>query len=224
MKDYIASRYAPKEEIENARKSTRAEVEGQIRTLAQRIKAAQQNHNRQPQQSVDPLAPYREMAIIQGKDMASALEGTLGPVAQAIAQLQQQNNDLTQHVKRLSGGMGTLAKERGSQARSQRVTQAIGTLGEGYDAKDPFLQDMAQDILDAWEFDKPDEYPQMIATRMKSMEDFFKRKQQADLKRAKTRLFTRPGGAASPNGQARPDPRKMVSNAADILFGPQSRT
>lgn len=216
MKEFIASRTAG--EVENARKMTRSEIEGNLRKLAHTLQQQQRQPHGQ-QQRVDPLAGVRDQPILSGQQLAQALDGTLGPVAQAVAQLQQQNQALSAQVKKLTGGVTGIARERNSQARTSRVSQAISALGEGYDAKDPFLNDVAQDILDAWEFDKPEEFGQMLGARVKAMEKFFTAKQQADLKRAKERRFTRPGGGASPNGQARMDPRKWPAQAADILFG-----
>lgn len=225
-KDYQAERA---NEVNTAKTATRAEIESNLRKLAQTIKQQQQQHQnpngQQPQ--VDPLAQYEGQAIIAGKDMAAALRGTLGPVAQAIAQLQQQNQQLNQQVKKLGGGLGTLAKERNSAERSTRLESAIKGLGqiEGLDPKNAVLNEFVADILDAWEFDKPEEYPAMVQKRFSELRKLFRDLDKAELAAAKKRPFAqRVGGNASPSGPAKIDPRKWPEQAANILFGESQRT
>lgn len=224
MKEFISSQYVPKSDYDNVKQLTRQEIENNLRRLAQTLQQQKQQHGQpqQPQQRVDPLAGVRDVPILSGQQLAQALDGTLGPVAQAVANLQQQNQQLIGVVKKLQGGVGTLAKERSGQERQSRVSSAIAALGEGYDAKDPFLQDVAQDILDAWEFDKPEEFTQMLQSRVNAMKKFFTAQQQADLKRAKERRFVRPGGGASPSGNARYNPATSKTQIADMLFGPRN--
>lgn len=222
MKDYVASKYVPKADYDNVKKLTQEEITNNLRKLAANL---QQKPRQQPQQQgqrVDPLAGVRDVPILSGQQLEQALNGTLGPVAQAVATLQQQNQQLVAQVRKLTGGVGTLAKERSGQERTSRVASAISSLGEGYDVKDPFLNDVALDLLDAWEFEKPEEYPAMLAARIKSMEKFFTARQKADLDRAKNRRFVRPGGGASPSGAARFNPKNAASQAADVLFGPRN--
>ena len=219
-KEYRASQFVPKADYDNVRNLTRQEIEANLRKLAATM---QQGQRQQPQQQrADPLAGLRDAPILSGQQLEQALSGTLGPIAQTIAQMQQQNQQLVATVKKLQGGVGTLAKERSGQERTTRISQALSSLGEGYDAKDPFLQEIAQDVLDAWEFEKPEEFPAMVQQRIAAAEKFFRARDKARLETAKTKRFTRPGGGASPSGAARMDPRTSVSQVADALFG--SRT
>lgn len=223
-KDYQAGH---KTAIEGARTQTRTEIENNLRKLAQTLQAQQRGQQQQPQgqQRVDPLAGIRDNPIIAGKDLAAALDGTLGPVAQAVAQLQQQNQQLAAQVKKLSGGVGTLAKERSGQERSTRISSALAGLNvEGLDLKDETLNELAADVLDAWEFDKPEEYAQMLTKRFTGLQKLFRALDKKALETAKSRRFVRPGGTASPSGQARFDPRNGAKHAADILFGPVGQT
>lgn len=216
-KEHREANFAPKAEIENARKATRAEIEANLRKLAQTL---QQKPQQQQQQRVDPLAGFRDLPILSGQQLAQALDGTLGPVAQAVAHLQQQNQQLAAQVKKLSGGVGTLAKERSGQERASRVEAALKGLGvEGIDLKDEHLNELAQDILDAWEFEKPDEYPAMLQKRFQGLRKAFRALDKKELELAKSRRFTRPGGGASPSGAPRFDPRNAAKHAADMLFG-----
>ncbi len=228
-KDYRATNFVPKADYDNVRNLTKQQIEAGIRNLAKQMnitpQQAQQMVN-QRQQPVDPLASYRDMPLIDGANMAKALEGTLGPVAQAVAKMQQQLVAQDAQIKKLSGGIGVLGKDRASSERTGRISTAIAGLGEGYDAKDPFLQEIAQDVLDAWDFgDKPDDFNKMLAVRLNAAEKWVRARDQQKLKLAKEKRFIRPGGNGSPSGAASPfkNQRNVKSEAADILFGARSQ-
>ena len=223
-KQYRESNFAPKSELDNVRNQTKAEFTANLRKLAAQIQQQQQQHRQQSQPRVDPLAGVRDLPIVDGKTLASLYEQGLGPIAQAIQLLQKQNSTLGNELKQLKGGFGTIAKERNSQERSSRVTQAISSLGEGFDPKDDFLKDLALDLMDAWEFEKPEEFPAMLKDRVERSLKFAKAYQKAQLEASKKRIFTRPGGNASPNGPARPNQRLAPQQLADALFGTASRT
>lgn len=219
-KEYRSSSFVPKAEFDNVRNLTRQEIENNLRKLAATM---QQRGKAQPQgERVDPFAKVRGLPLVDGDTLAQLAESGFGQVGQTLQQQQQAIQQLTDAIKKIQGGVGTLAKERSGQERTSRVTQAISSLGEGYDPKDEFLQDIAQDVLDAWEFEKPEEFPAMFAKRMAAADKWFKARQKAQLETAKKTRFLRPGGTASPSGNARPDPRMAASQAADMLFGPKN--
>ena len=218
MKEFISSQYVPKSDYDNVRNLTRQEIEANLRKLAATMQQGKQQPRPQPQRA-DPLAGVRDAPILSGQQLEQALSGTLGPIAQSIAQMQQQNQHLLATVKKLQGGVGTLAKERSGQERTTRISQALTSLGEGYDVKDPFLNEIAQDVLDAWEFEKPEEFPAMVQQRIQAAEKFFRARDKARLETAKKTRFVRPGGGAAPSGNPRMDPRTSASQVADALFG-----
>jgi hypothetical protein len=222
-KEYRSSQFVPKSDYDNVKQLTRREIENNLRTLAQRM--ASQQRPAQPQgPRVDPFADVRGLPLVDGDTLAKLAENGFGQVGQNLQHQQRVIQQLAAQVQKLQGGVGTLAKERSGQERTSRVAQAIASMGEGFDPKDEFLQDIAQDVLDAWEFDKPDDFPPMFAKRIQAAEKWFRARDKAKLEKAKTTRFLRPGGSGSPSGAARPDPRMMASQAADILFGPRSST
>ena len=217
-KDYRTNNFVPKSEYDNVRQMTRKEIEQNLRNLAQTLQ--QKPQQQQPrQQPVDPFASVRGLPIVSGEDVAKLAEAGFGQVGQTLQAQQQALQQMAAQIKKLSGGVGTLAKERSGQERTTRISQALSSLGEGYDLKDPFLNEIAQDVLDAWEFEKPEEFPAMVQQRIAAAEKFFKGRQKAQLEAAKTRKFVRPGGGSSPSGAARFDPRTGPSQIADALFG-----
>lgn len=227
MKEFLSSQYVPKSEYDNVKNLTKAEIERNIRTLAARMNLTpQQMQNMQRQAPQDPLAGFRDMPLIDGANMAKALEGTLGPVAQAVAQMQQKIQQQDQMLKKLGAGVGVFAKDRASNERSGRITAAITALGEGYDPKDPFVNELAQDVLDAWDFgDKPEEFNKMLADRLSAAEKWVRAKDKKALEVAKSRRFVRPGGSGTPSGAASPfkNQKFAAKEAADMLFGTASQ-
>ncbi len=222
-KAHREANFAPKSELDNVRNQTKAEFTQNLRKLAAQIQQQQKAHQ-QPQQRVDPFAGVRDLPIVDGKTLATLAENGFGQLAQAIQQLQKQNQTLGSELKQLKGGFGTIAKERNSQERTSRVSQAISSLGEGFDPKDEFLKDLALDLMDAWEFEKPEEFPAMLKDRVERSLKFAKAYQKAQLEASKKRIFTRPGGNASPNGPARPNQRLAPMQLADALFASSSQT
>jgi hypothetical protein len=223
--EHRAASFVPKSDYDNVKKLTHAEITNNLRNLAIKMQQGQKRPNGQQQQQqgrVDPFAKVRDLPLVDGNTLAELAAQGFGEVGQTIQQQQQAIQQLAGLVKKLQGGVGTLAKERSGQERQSRLTAAISSLGEGYDPKDEFLQDIAQDVLDAWEFEKPDEFPQMFAKRIQSAEKWVRARDAAKLKAAKERRFVRPGGGATPSGGARPDPRMAASQAADMLFGPRN--
>lgn len=221
-KEYRDSQYAPKSEVEKARQSMKAEITENLKKLAAQIKSQQGKPAPQQQQRVDPFAGVRDMPVVDGKTLASLAENGFGQLARAIDALQKQNGEMAGQLKKLQGGVGTIAKERASAERTGRVSKAIESLGEGFDVKDPFLNDIAQDLPDAWEFDKPEEFPKMLADRISAMEKFVTARNKFKLEQSKKRIFTRPGGSGNPQGPARFDPRTSTKQIADALFGVQA--
>jgi hypothetical protein len=230
-KEHRAANFVPKADYDNVRNLTKQQIEAGIRNLAKQLnitpQQAQQMVNQrggqQPPQDI--FANYRELPLIDGANMVKALEGSLGPVAQAVAKMQQQLQAQDAQIKKLSGGVGVFAKDRASQERTGRVSAAITALGEGYDAKDPFLQDVAQDVLDAWDFgDKPEDFNKMLADRLNAAEKWVRARDQQKLKLAKERRFIRPGGNGQPSGAATPfkNQKFAAKEAADMLFGAQT--
>ena len=215
-KDYRTGNFVPKSEFENVRQATRSEIERNLRALAAKMNLKPQA---QPQPRVDPFAKVRGLPIVDGDTVAQLAEAGFGQIGQTLQQQQTLINQLAQQLKKMQGGVGTLAKERAGQERTSRVSEAISSLGEGYDAKDPFLNDVAQDLLDAWEFEKPDEFPKMLATRLSQMEKFIRARDKAKLDNAKKRVFVRSGGSATANGTPRFNPKADVANIADQFFG-----
>ena len=223
MKEFIASKYAPKEELENVRKLTRAEITKNLTQLAQSLKQ-QQPQGQQPQGRQDPFAAYRDLPIVSGKELTQLAEAGFGQLAASIQQLQKQNQELATNLKKVQGGMGTLTKERSGVERQTRVAEAITSLGEGHDVKDPFLQDVAQDLIDAWEFNNPKEFHDMLGQRVAAMEKFVRARDKAKLELSKKRIFTRTGGTASPQGPGGGHPRDRARRVADALFGASANT
>lgn len=227
MKEFLSSQYVPKSEHEQVRNLTKQEIERNIRALASRMNLnPQQMQQLQRQAPQDPLAGFRDMPLIDGANMAKALEGTLGPVAQAVAQMQQKIQQQDQMLKKLGAGVGVFAKDRASNERSGRINAAITALGEGYDPKDPFVNELAQDVLDAWDFgDKPEEFNKMLADRLSAAEKWVRAKDKKALETAKARRFVRPGGSGTPSGAATPfkNQKFAAKEAADMLFGPASQ-
>ena len=222
-KEYRESTFAPKSELDNVRKLTREEITNNLKTLASQLQPKQQQ-NPQRQQRVDPFASIRDLPIVSGKDLTQLAEAGFGQVGQTLQQQQKAIKELTDVVKKLQGGVGTIAKERAGVDRQNRVSQAITSLGEGHDPKDPFLLEAAQDILDAWEFDKPEEFNKMLADRITAAEKFVRARDKAKLEASKKRIFTRPGGNASPQGNGRVNPRLAPKQIADALFGVPANT
>lgn len=227
MKEFISSQYVPKADYDNVRQVTRQEIENNIRALAKKLNINPNQIRAQVQpQAADPLAGIRDLPLINGENFAKALEGTLGPVAQQMAQIAQKVQQQDAQLKKLGAGVGVFAKDRASSERTGRITQALTGLGEGYDPKDPFLNELAQDVLDAWDFqDKPEDFNKMLADRLTAAEKWVRAKDKKALELAKTRRFTRPGGNGTPSGPANPfakDPRNAGKIGADILFGAQS--
>lgn len=220
MKEFISSSYVPKSDYDNVKTLTRREIETNLRKLAQTLN--QRPQQQQPQQRVDPFANVRGLPIVDGDTVAALAENGFGQIGQTLQQQQGVIKQLEAKINKLQGGVGTLAKERSGQERTSRISQALSSLGEGYDVKDPFLQEIAQDVLDAWEFEKPEEFPTMVQQRIQAAEKFFKARQKAQLEAAKNRKFVRPGGGGSPSGQSRIDPRHAARHAADMLFGSPS--
>ena len=219
MKEFISSQYVPKSDYDNVKTLTRNEIENNLRKLAKTLNTPRPQAQQQPQQRVDPFASVRGLPIVDGDTVAKLAENGFGQIGQTLQQQQQVIKQMAAQLQKLQGGVGTLAKERSGQERTTRISQALSSLGEGYDTKDPFLNEIAQDVLDAWEFEKPEEFPAMVQSRIQAMEKFFKGKQKRDLEAAKSRRFVRPGGGASPSGGFRPDQRNMAKHAADMLFG-----
>ena len=229
MKDYIASNYVPKADYDNVRNLTKQQIEAGIRQLAKQLNISPEQARKmagQPQpQPTDIFAGYRDLPLVDGANMGKALEGSLGPVAQAVAQMQQKIAQQDQMLKRLGSGVGVFAKDRATQERTGRISAALTGLGEGYDPKDPFLNELAQDILDAWDFqDKPEDFNKMLADRLSAAEKWVRAKDKKALESAKARRFVRPGGNATPSGAASPfkNQKFAAKEAADILFGQQS--
>ena len=222
-KEYREANFAPKSELENVRKLTRAEIEKNLRTLTANLQK-QQPQGQQPQQRVDPFATVRDLPIVDGKTLAALAENGFGQVGQLIQALQKQTKEQGDALKRIQGGMGTLAKERSGVERQTRVAEAITSLGEGHDVKDPFLQDVAQDLIDAWEFNNPKEFHDMLSQRVAAMEKFVRARDKFKLKQSKERIFTRPGGNASPQGPGGGHPRDRARRVADALFGTPANT
>lgn len=226
-KDYRSNNFVPRAEHDQVKNLTKQEIERNIRALASKLNLSPQqlqHMQRQNQPAADPLAGFRDMPLIDGANMAKALEGTLGPVAQAVAQMQQKIQQQDQMLKKLGAGVGVFAKDKASQERSGRINTALSALGDGYDAKDPFLNEIAQDILDAWDFgDKPDEFNTMLANRLKAAEQWVRAKDKKALEVAKSRRFVRPGGSGNPSGAATPfkNQKFAIKEAADMLFGQQ---
>jgi hypothetical protein len=217
-KEYRAANYVPKSDYDNVRTLTRREIENNLRKLAQTINTPRQQPQQQGQ-PVDPFAKVRGLPIVDGDTVAALAENGFGQIGQTLQQQQNVIQQMAKQLQKLQGGVGTLAKERSGQERTSRISQALSSLGEGYDAKDPFLNEIAQDVLDAWEFEKPEEFPQMVQQRIQAAEKFFRARDKARLEAAKNRKFVRPGGGASPSGQTRFDPRNAARQAADMLFG-----
>jgi hypothetical protein len=218
-KDYRSNNFVPKSDYDNVKQLTRREIENNLRTLAKNLNQRPQQTQQQPQQRTDPFASVRGLPIVDGDTVAQLAENGFGQIGQTLQQQQQVIAKLSQQLQKLQGGVGTLAKERSGQERTSRVSQALSSLGEGYDVKDPFLQEIAQDVLDAWEFEKPEEFPQMVQQRIQAAEKFFRARDKQRLEAAKNRRFVRPGGGASPSGGPRVPQKDFAQHASNILFG-----
>ena len=224
-KEYREANFAPKSELENVRKLTREEITKNLTQLAKSLqKQPGQQQPQGQQQRQDPFAAYRDLPIVSGKELTQLAEAGFGQLAGAIQQLQKQNQELATNLKKVQGGMGTIAKERSGQERQARVAEAITSLGEGHDVKDPFLQDVAQDLIDAWEFNTPKEFHDMLGQRVAAMEKFVRSRDKAKLEASKKRIWTRPGGSATPNGQGRVNQKLAPKQIADALFGVPANT
>lgn len=218
--------YVPKSEYDNVRNLTQAEIRQNLATLARQLQQQGKlpNGQQQPQQRVDPLASIRDLPIVDGKTLSTLYEQGLGPIAQAIQQLQQHVTKQNQTIQRLQGTTGTMAQRHSTQEFEQRIGTAISQLN-GVDAKDPFVSELAQDVFHSYEWAKgkeDQEFQKYLADRYTAAEKHFKAKFARELNDAKNKKWQRPGGNATPsapaaNAFARATPRDIARN----VFGSQ---
>lgn len=193
-----------------ARNLTQAEIRQNLATLAKQLQQSGQlgkGQQAQPQQRVDPFAGIRDMAFVDGKTLEALYNQGLGPIAQAIQQLQQQNKQLGQTIQQLRGGVQPIAQQHSNQEFQQRKSAAIATLN-GVDVKDPFVSELAEDVFHSYEWggktqaEKDAEYHKHFGDRYAAAEKHFKAKFRAELDAAKQKKWQRPGGNATPSGAA----------------------
>jgi hypothetical protein len=198
--------FVPRSEVDNARNLSQAEIRQNLQTLARQL---QQNprlgQQQQPQQRQDPFASVRDLPFVDGKTLEAVAQAGLGPIAQAIQQLQQHVAKQNQTIQQLRGGVAPLAARHSDQEFQTRINTGISSALQGVDAKDPFVAELAQDVFHSYEWAKgkeDQEFQKYLGDRYKAAEAHFKAKFRAELDAAKTKKWQRPGGNATPSGAA----------------------
>ena len=205
------------------RTATQAEIRANIAKLAQQLQRnGQLGQRQQPQQQrVDPFEGVRDMAFVDGKTLENLYQKGLGPIAQAIQQLQQHVSKQNQTIQQLRGGVAPLAERHSTQEFQNRINTGIATLN-GVDAKDPFVSELAQDVFHSYEWAKGKEdaeYQKYLGERYSAAEKHFKAKFANELKAAKERKWQRPGGNVTPSGPPKsPWARKSTAEIARDMF------
>jgi hypothetical protein len=170
-------------------------------------------------QANDPLAKFRQMALVDGPALADAYEamrtGDLQPMRDQLGKQQQLIAQLTQQVQGLRGGMGAIG-ERDSESSYQRQLDSTiqGLNLPGLNANDPeikphlpLLRDVVDDIYRSHDPNDPNygrEMPGIVRGRLEGLLKLATSIAKVKVAAAKSdkRRFLRPGGDAAP-GQPR---------------------
>lgn len=221
FKEYNSG-FVPRSDYDSAKQLSSAEIQRNIGILAQQLKAAQQSGQnvQQRQQPQDPFASVRDLAFVDGKTLEAMSKTALGPIANAIHQLQQHVQKQNQTIQQLRGGVAPLAERHSTDEFQKRIATGVSAAIPGVDMKDPFVSELAQDVFHSYEWAKGKEdaeYQKFLGDRYKSAEAHFKAKFRAELDAAKTRKWQKPGGNATPgapatNPLARATPRDIARN------------
>ena len=165
-------------------------------------------------QSTDPLAKYKDLAIVDGNTLNEAYnamrEGDLKPMAQMLQNQQQVIEKLTTQVKGLSGSMGSVNEGHAEQAYQQTLNSAIQNLNiPGLDLASPeirphaaMLREIAEDVYRSHDPNDPNyarEMPGILRSRLEGLLKLASAVGKVKVGQAKDekRKFLRPGGNGS---------------------------
>lgn len=182
----------------------------------------------QKAQEKDLLAALEGNEIPSGKDLATVLREIdrtrMTPVIQLVVKM-------AERMQQLEGSVGTGQLERLERDFSGDLTRSIGTLKLPKTAGQEIVGEMARDFF--LSFDDADQaklrgetFDKLFSQRFEATRKFFRNLEKADLERKglenKRRIFARPGGGSTANGQR----RKVFTNRerASALFATEPRT
>jgi hypothetical protein len=220
FKEY-SSGYVPRSEYDSAKTATTDQIKASIQAIARAQQAGQNvRQNPQQQQRQDPFAGVRDLPFVDGKTLEAMSKTALGPIAEAINNLQQHVARQNQTIQQLRGGVAPLAERHSSQEFEKRIQTGVSAAIPGVDMKDPFVSELAQDVFHSYEWAKGKEdaeYQKYLGDRYKSAEAHFKAKFRAELDAAKNRKWQKPGGNATASGPAqnplaRATPQQIARN------------
>lgn len=186
----------------------------------------------------DAFAALEKLELVEGPQLAQHLRQIYGqqldPVLKAVPAL-------VQEVKNLRERLGVHDGNRETAALSGAFNQVISSLklpsgdnGQPVPGAD-VMQELVNDFYFSFEDAEqkkltPEMFSQMFGDRFKKMRTFFRELEKAELvsaqKRARQKLFARPGAGSSANGKPQPptNRRDQIRNAANILFANQPST